>query len=158
MTDAPYQVMPPLSPEEYAALKADIAENGVQVPVEYDDEGNVLDGHHRIQICGELGITEWPRLIRHGLSEEEKRQHARRLNLHRRHLDQVQRRELIEAELREAPDASDRAVAVGLGVDGKTVGEVRAKLEAEGQIPQSDVRIGLDGRKRRVVQFVPSTP
>jgi ParB-like chromosome segregation protein Spo0J len=157
MNEAPYQVMPPLSAEEYATLKADIAENGVQVPVEYDEQGNVLDGHHRIQICGELGMTNWPRLIRHGLSEEEKRRHARRLNLHRRHLDQAQRRELIEAELLETPAASDRAVAAGLGVDGKTVGEVRAKLEADGEIPQSDVRIGLDGRKRRVVQFVPST-
>jgi ParB-like chromosome segregation protein Spo0J len=28
-----YQVMPPLSDEEYQALKEDIAENGVQVPV-----------------------------------------------------------------------------------------------------------------------------
>jgi hypothetical protein len=61
---APYQVMPPLSPDEYAALKVDIALRGVQVPVEYDERDNELDGHHRIQICGELGITQWPRLIR----------------------------------------------------------------------------------------------
>jgi hypothetical protein len=68
----PYQLMPPLSAEEYAALKADIAERGVQVPVEYDEHGNVIDGHHRIQICAELGIAQWPRLVRHGLSEEDK--------------------------------------------------------------------------------------
>ena len=34
-----YQVMPPLSQEDYAALKADILARGVQVPIEYDEAG-----------------------------------------------------------------------------------------------------------------------
>ena len=34
MTSAPYQLLPPLSPEDYAALKADIIARGVLVPVE----------------------------------------------------------------------------------------------------------------------------
>ena len=140
MTEKPSQLLPPLAADEYAALKADIAERGVQVPVEYDEHGNVLDGHHRIQICVELGIAQWPQLVRHGLSEVEKRSHARRLNLHRRHLDQAQRRTLITDELRDAPAASDRAVAAGLGVDHKTVATVRAGLEATGEIPQLDAR------------------
>ena len=72
------------------------------VPIEYDEQGNVLDGH-RIELCEELGITAWPRLIRHGLSEQQKRQHARRLNLARRHLNAEQRRALIAEELREQP-------------------------------------------------------
>ena len=37
-----YQLFPDLSPSEYEALKADIAENGVLVPVEYDEDGNIL--------------------------------------------------------------------------------------------------------------------
>jgi ParB-like chromosome segregation protein Spo0J len=156
--DAPYQVMPPLSSEEFEALKRDIADRGVQVPVEYDEIGNVLDGHHRVRACEELGLAHWPRLIRHGLSEEEKRRHARRLNLDRRHLDREQRRELIAAELRETPDASDRAIASGLGVDHKTVGSVREGLEATGEIPQLMQRQGRDNRLRKITQFVPSTP
>lgn len=32
-----YQVMPALSQEDFAALKTDISERGVLVPVEYDD-------------------------------------------------------------------------------------------------------------------------
>ena len=40
-----YQVMPDLTPEEYAELKSDIASRGVMVPVEFDEAGNVLDGH-----------------------------------------------------------------------------------------------------------------
>jgi len=65
-----YQLLPNLSGEEFDALKADIAKRGVQVPVEYDDAGNILDGHHRIRACEELGIEEWPCVIRGDLSEE----------------------------------------------------------------------------------------
>lgn len=155
--DQPYQVMPPLSADEYAALRDDIAARGVLVPVEYDETGEILDGHHRVQICGELGISQWPRLIRHGLTETEKRQHARRLNLDRRHLDREQRRQLIAEDLRERPEASDRAIAASLGVDHKTVGSVRDGLEAAGEIPQLAEREGRDRRTRRLVQFVPAT-
>ena len=49
-------------------------------------------------------------------------------------------------------------MAAGLGVDHKTVATVRAGLEATGEIPQLDARKGRDGRERRIVQFVPSTP
>ncbi len=156
MNATPYQVMPPLAPDEFEALKADIKARGVQVPVEYDEMGNILDGHHRVQACFELGVTHWPRLVRHGLSEEEKRRHARRLNLDRRHLNQEQRRDLIAAELRETPSTSDRAIASGLGVDHKTVGAVRDKLESTGEIPQLEQREGRDNRTRRITQFVPS--
>lgn len=155
--DQPYQVMPPLSADEYAALRDDIAARGVLVPVEYDETGEILDGHHRVQICGELGISQWPRLIRHGLTETEKRQHARRLNLDRRHLDREQRRQLIAEDLRERPEASDRCIGAGLGVDHKTVGAVRIELESTGEIPQSTERQGRDRRTYKIVQFVPST-
>ncbi len=154
----PYQVMPPLSPDERDALKADIALRGVMVPVEYDEQGNILDGHHRIELCQELGITHWPRLVRYGLSEHEKRRHARRLNLDRRHLTTEAKRFLIEQELKEAPEASDRTIADGLGVDHKTVGATRDRLESTGEIPQLDARKGRDGKARKIVQFVPATP
>ena len=52
-----YQVMPELSAEDFSVLKADIALRGVLVPVEYDEAGNVLDGHHRKRIAAELGIV-----------------------------------------------------------------------------------------------------
>ena len=158
MTDSPYQVMPPLADHEFEALKADISARGVQVPVEYDEAGNILDGHHRVQACIELGLLNWPRLVRHGMSEAEKRRHARRLNLDRRHLDRDQKRDLIEAELRENPSSSDRSIGQGLGVDHKTVGKVRDGLESTGEIPQLDERKGRDSRVRRITQFVPATP
>lgn len=40
-----YQVMPALAESDFVALKADIAGRGVLVPVEYDEDGNILDGH-----------------------------------------------------------------------------------------------------------------
>ncbi|MFH1605532.1 MAG: DNA methyltransferase [Pseudomonadota bacterium] len=88
-----YQVMPALSPEEYENLKNSIAEHGVQVPIEVDEQGNILDGNHRVRACRELGIKDWPSIVRVGLSEEEKRAHAWRLNMQRRHLTKEQREE-----------------------------------------------------------------
>lgn len=140
-----YQVLPPLSAEEYENLKADIAARGVQVPVEYDEQGNVLDGHHRLRACQELGVKDWPRVIRAGLTEEGKRTHARQLNLARRHLNQEQKRTLIAEQLKETPEKSDRQVAGKLGVSDKTVGAVRKELEGIAEIPQSD-RETADGR------------
>jgi ParB-like chromosome segregation protein Spo0J len=56
-----YQVTPDLSPDEYQELKADIAARGVQIAIEYDEDGNVLDGRHRLKACAELGITDFPK-------------------------------------------------------------------------------------------------
>jgi N6-adenosine-specific RNA methylase IME4 len=140
-----YQVMPALSPDEFAELKADIRARGVMVPVEYDDQGEILDGHHRVRACRELGIAEWPRITRLGLDTIGKRLHARKLNLARRHLDQAQKRGLIEAQLRDTPGRSNRQIAGGLGVDHKTVGAVRDKLSG-GEIPQLDRVTGSDGK------------
>jgi hypothetical protein len=81
-----YQLFSPLSPEEYAALEADIKKRGVQIPVEKDEEGNTLDGHHRQEIADRLGIA-CPEVTRHFASEAEKREHVLKINLARRHLD-----------------------------------------------------------------------
>jgi methionyl-tRNA synthetase len=44
VTAMKYQLLPPLSAEDYAALEASIVEHGVLVPVEYDEDGNVVSG------------------------------------------------------------------------------------------------------------------
>lgn len=41
-----YQLMPPLSGDEYAALRADVAEHGIRVPIDVDEHDVILDGHH----------------------------------------------------------------------------------------------------------------
>ncbi len=97
-----YQVMPPLSGEEYEALKADIAEHGVLVAVVKDQHGNILDGHHRVRIAAELGIG-YPSEVREVADGGAARDVALALNLARRHLTREQRRELIAAEIRAPP-------------------------------------------------------
>ena len=140
-----YQVMPSLNADEYKELKEDIAQRGVMVPIEFDEHGNILDGHHRLQICVELGIRDYPKVIRAGMTEEEKRTHARKLNMARRHLTQEQRRELIRQQLKETPEKSDRQIAAGLGVSHVTVAARRNELESIGQIDQCS-RQTIDGR------------
>lgn len=95
-----YQVMPDLTPIEYEALKADIAEHGVLVPVEVDENGELLDGHHRVRAWQELkadgiNLPDYARIKRVGWSEEQKRNHARRLNVLRRQLTEEQLSQVI---------------------------------------------------------------
>jgi hypothetical protein len=161
--DMNYQVMPDLSPQDYEALKNDIAQRGVLIPVEYDEHGNVLDGYHRLRACKELGLSAWPKFIRKGLSEEEKREHARQLNIARRHLNQEQKRQLIKDQLKDTPHRSNRQIASGLGVDHKTVSAARSDLEGTGEIPQLEKTVGTDGKARparpiRTIFAVPGVP
>ena len=156
-----YQVMPDLTADEYAELKADIKARGVMVPIEFDEQGNPLDGHHRLRICEELGITDYPKVIRAGMTEDEKRTHARKLNMARRQLSQEQRRNLIREQLRETPEKSDRQLGTALGVDHKTISKQRASMESIGEIPQCD-RVTSDGRtypkERKTVSVFNPTP
>src|SRR6202034_910027 len=110
-----YCLLPPLDPETYAGLKANVAVNGVQVPVVKDEDGYILDGFARAKIAKELGY-ECPSVTVTGLSEQEKRSQVRALNLARRHLDHIAKREIIADELKENPDRSNRWIAKSLGV------------------------------------------
>jgi site-specific DNA-methyltransferase (adenine-specific) len=85
---AKYQLLAALRPDERASLRADIARRGVMVAVEKDEDGNILDGHHRAAIAGELGI-DYPVIVRTFASEQAKREHVIKLNLARRHLDPI---------------------------------------------------------------------
>lgn len=145
---SPYQVMPPLTEAEYRALRDDISANGVLIAIEMDEHGNILDGHHRLAVCRELGITDYPRVIRAGMSEEEKRAHARRLNMSRRHLTQEQKRTIIREQLKETPSLSDRYISAALGVSDKTVGSQRKNMIATAEIPQLLSTVGADGKER----------
>jgi hypothetical protein len=153
----PYQIMPPPTPEERAALKEAIRQDGgILVPVEKDEHGNVLDGHCRVELWEELRaegvkLPDYPVIIRPGLSEQEKRAHVRSLNLARRHLTRQQRRELIAEQLRETPQQSNRQIAGALRCDHKTVGEVRGELQVTGEIPQLTHTEGKDGKRRPAV-------
>jgi len=94
-----YQVLPDLADEEYQALKSDIAENGVQVDIAVDEDGKIIDGHHRVRACNELGIEDYPRTVYPGLSDQEKRDLAYKLNLQRRQVDGTTKLEIAKQYL-----------------------------------------------------------
>ena len=126
---APYQLLPPLSEVEYDALRASIAEHGVRVPIEVDEHGTILDGHHRAKIADDLGI-DCPQVVVSNLdTETSKRTVALMLNLSRRHLTREQKRQVIAASITADPDLSDREHARRCGVSPTTAGTVRRSLE-----------------------------
>lgn len=90
-------LFPMIGDDEFAALKADIAEHGQREPILLVD-GEVIDGRNRMRACTELGIDPKVR----NLSKAEAGDVfalVLSLNLHRRHLTQVQRGGIIKAEL-----------------------------------------------------------
>lgn len=147
LADGDYQLLPPLADDEYEHLKADIEERGVLVPIEFDEHGNILDGHHRYAACIELGITDYPKTIREGMTEAEKRSHARTLNMARRHMSREERRWMIADELRENPTKSNNAIAKMLQVSDVTVASVRNELGLK-----TDQRVGDDGKVYKIQQ------
>ncbi len=93
----PILELPPHSPEQYSALRDNIALHGVLVPILVDGDGTIrgiIDGDHRKRIADELGC-ECPEITRGGLSAQEKRTLARALNLARRQLDQAGKRAIV---------------------------------------------------------------
>jgi site-specific DNA-methyltransferase (adenine-specific) len=113
-------LFPPMTPEEFAGLKADIAAHGQREPIT-THRGVVIDGRNRLRACLELGIeprsVEWDgagSLV--GLVAS--------LNLHRRHLTNSQRA-TVAAEIRARaaeernitsppPTAKEAALIVGV--------------------------------------------
>lgn len=103
-------LLPGLSDDEFAILKADIEEHGQQDPAIIDHEGNILDGMHRYKILGnKLRTQVLPGCAQ--MSEPERRAYAVMANLRRRQLSpsqwaEVERSVLIPLanELRWGPD------------------------------------------------------
>jgi N6-adenosine-specific RNA methylase IME4/ParB-like chromosome segregation protein Spo0J len=81
------RLFPPMTAVEFEAFKANIAEHGLREPI-WTYGGKIIDGRNRFLACTQLGIApayrEWDgqgSLLEFVLS----------LNLHRRHLDEIQR-------------------------------------------------------------------
>lgn len=141
--DAKYQLMPPLTPEERAALKADIAHRGVAVAVEFDEDGNLLDGHHRVELWQELQsegvqLPMYDSVIRRDMDEDTKKNYVLAINLKRRHMDATQKAYLF-ARLRQPPfnmtlQAIASVASVGIGTVHRHLemlpDDVRAEIEA----------------------------
>jgi site-specific DNA-methyltransferase (adenine-specific) len=124
-TDA-YNILPPLSEQEVEALKQSIDLDGVRDPIVIDEDGNLLDGHHRHAIDPDA-----PRRTISGLTHYEKMAFAFQANMTRRNLSLDQKKELhrrmkeVAKGLREEDPQkhTQEVVAAMLGVARNTVSD-----------------------------------
>lgn len=86
-------ILPKLLPEEFESLKNSIKEDGQLYPIIVNQDGIILDGHHRFKACKELGIT--PKIEVRTFSDKlEEKKFVIEVNLKRRHLLPFQRAEM----------------------------------------------------------------
>jgi len=69
-------------------------------------------------------------------------------NIHRPHLTTEQRRDLIAELIKADPSKSNRQIATTAKASPTTVGTVRAKMEAAGDVSKLDTSIDTKGRKQ----------
>ena len=121
--------LPPLSNDEFSALKADITAHGVSVPIIVDETGRILDGRHRHEIDPNA-----PRRMISGLTEAQKDAYTFRANFARRNLSPDQKAEVLQ-HMREIADRlidhdgmTQAEAAVELGVPEGTVAYWRTSI------------------------------
>src|SRR5271169_152897 len=87
------KLLPKMSEEEFAELKASIQEEGQHYPIIVNEDLEVLDGHHRFRACTELGI-EPDFEVRKFDDKLLEKKFVIEANLRRRHLNNFQLVEL----------------------------------------------------------------
>lgn len=86
-------LVPELSDKEFESLKQSIKENGQHLPIILNQDGIILDGHHRFKICIELGME--PITITKDFDDElDEKVFVIECNLKRRQLSDAQKVEL----------------------------------------------------------------
>lgn len=154
MSAAEFQVMPRLTADEYAELEASIVEHGVQVPIVLSRDDRIVDGYHRDEIARKHSL-HCPRVYADG-DETELRGLAFSLNLHRRHLNRDQKRQLVAESIKADPQLSNREHGRRTGVSKNTAAAVRGELEESGQVDHFSERI--DPRTGNASQPVSKPP
>jgi hypothetical protein len=97
-------LVPPLSTNEYESLKQDIKQNGIQIPIVTNQDGDILDGHHRYKIwVVDLAkpVQDMPKpTVLHYEDKLQEKLFVINVNLKRRQLNNFQR---VELELKVKP-------------------------------------------------------
>jgi hypothetical protein len=138
-----YQLFPALDAATEAALRSSIQQFGVVYPVVKDEEGNIIDGHHRARIADDLGV-DYPVIVRPNGAAENL---AIDLNTARRGGD-VEKRRRDVAEMR-SDGHSQTAIAKAVGVSQQQVAKDIAAIElTTGCKLAPDRTVGLDGKSR----------
>lgn len=135
-------LVPPLSNEQYAALKADISDNGLIMAIQRDENENIIDGFSRYQACVELGITNVPYMTQSGLTDDQKIALRLSLNFKRRHVSKKQLKK-VAATLR-GRGWTQESIAANLGVNQRTISNWLDEFRKNSELA---VVIGKDGKK-----------
>jgi ParB-like chromosome segregation protein Spo0J len=143
-----YQTMRDLTESEMDELRKSIKTSGILTPLAFDENGEILDGHHRLAIIKELGISDFPRTIHAGLSEAEKFRFSRDVNVIRRQLTPEEMRAEAAKRLISTPELSDRQIAKRVGASNAFVSKLRHEMESSGQLFTVNSSIGADGKTR----------
>jgi ParB-like chromosome segregation protein Spo0J len=150
------ELFPLLDKESLAALATDIKKHGLKQRVSIIDDGGgnvvLIDGRNRLDALELLGedISLNNRTIFERFPPDiDICARVISLNIHRRHLTNNRKRELLGNLLQVTPEKSDRQVAELAKVDHKTVAVVRKEKEARGEIPHVETRTDTRGRRQR---------
>jgi hypothetical protein len=141
-------LLPWLDDAELQSLADDISEHEQRQPIYRLPDERIIDGRNRELACLIAGVA--PLYQQLDVAESAIPALIASLNLHRRHLSIQQRREIAAAILRAEPNRSNRSIAKTVGVDHKTVGRERGRLESSGQIPHTQARTGSDGVQQTI--------
>jgi hypothetical protein len=132
---------PMMGNEEFDQLVDNIKEIGLQNPITVC-EGQILDGRNRYLACIKAGVL--PEFVEFKGKDPVAFVYA--VNVQRRHLTVEQKLDLVAKLLTEFPERSDRGIARLAQVHHKTVGRVRAQLEAGGAGRHVEARVDSKGR------------
>jgi ParB-like chromosome segregation protein Spo0J len=155
-----------LTREQYEALKQDIAEAGrVLVPISINENGDVLDGHHRLRACKELHVEHPPLKVERFANELEEELFVSRINRIRRQLpkfedielafeEQAIRAELARRNMKAGKTLSrnqervhiDEEVAKLTNSSKDTVHKVKQVLKAAREAPECRLELDYEGR------------
>ena len=108
----------PLSEEEYNSVKQSIEKEGQYYPIIVNQDGIILDGHHRYKICKELGI-EPQFFIRNFKDSLEEKLFVLQGNLQRRQLNNFQKTELALKSKSIVEEVARRNMSLGGSGKGK---------------------------------------
>jgi hypothetical protein len=128
---------------EFTVLLADIGIYGLLQPIAIY-EGKILDGRNRYRACLQVGVE--PRFEE--FKGDDPVAFVVSANIIRRHLSPKQKRDLATKLLVATPEKSDRQIAETVKVNHETVGAVRKRLEANGDVAESATRTDTKGRKQ----------
>jgi hypothetical protein len=158
-------IFPLMEGEEFDALVEDIKANGLREKIDLH-QGKIVEGRNRYRALQRLGIdpsadptkyfrkaiyahTVGGEIASHEQSNDDRvRAYVISKNIHRRHLTVEQKRELIAKLIKAQPEKSDRQVAAVVKASPTTVGTVRAKMEATGDVSKLDTRTDKRGRRQ----------